>query len=79
MKEALSWTMDMHGNLFIVESDCLAVVQLIRSAAPLRSRLGKVIEECRKEVRQCNNVTLFFIKRSANMTAHELARASYVL
>ena len=60
-----------------VESDCLAAIQLIRSATPMRSRLGKVIEECRK-LSQFNNIKLSFIKRSANMPAHELAHVSHM-
>lgn len=37
----------------------------------MRSRLGKVIKECRGLVRE------YFIKWSANMSAHELAQVSH--
>lgn len=78
VNEALSWAKELSGNTIIIESDCLVVVQLIRSATPMRSRLGKVIVECRSLVRELNNVKLYFIKRSANMSAHELAKVSYI-
>ncbi|KAL8101079.1 hypothetical protein AgCh_033092 [Apium graveolens] len=74
IKEALSWAKDVGWNSVIIESDCLVVVQMIRSAAPLRSRIGQVIEECRQLVRDFNNFKLYFVKRSANVLSHELAR-----
>lgn len=77
VKEALSWTMEMGWSSVTIESDCLVVIQLMRSDAPMRSRLGRVIEDCREIVRY-NNVRLSFIKRSANMPAHELARVSHM-
>lgn len=78
VKEALSWVKEMRWSPIIVESDCLVVIQLIRSAATMRSRLGKVIEECRELARQINNSRLLFIKRFTNMTAHELAHVSHM-
>lgn len=78
VKEALSWVKELSRSAVVLESDCLVVVQLIHSATPLRSRLGKVVEECRKLVSELNNVRLSFIKRFANIVAHELARVSYV-
>ncbi|XP_074363465.1 uncharacterized protein LOC141704019 [Apium graveolens] len=61
----------------IVESDFLVAVQAIRSKAPMVSPFGRVIEACRAMLRDLNTVSLFFIKRSANVAAHELARVSY--
>ncbi|KAL8116144.1 hypothetical protein AgCh_022590 [Apium graveolens] len=78
VREALSWTKEMLWNNNIIESDCLIVVQMIRSATSMRSRLGKVIEECRVLIQELNNVTLYFIRRSANMSAHELAHVSHM-
>lgn len=60
-----------------IESDCLVVVQAIRSRVQMVSPVGKVIEECRELILGLNNVSLFFVKRSTNMVAHSLARASY--
>ncbi|KAL8094110.1 hypothetical protein AgCh_035831 [Apium graveolens] len=61
-------------NAVIIESDCLPVVQLIRSSIPMRSSFGQVIEDCRRLSSEFNNFELYFIKRSANMSAHELAQ-----
>ncbi|KAL8119408.1 hypothetical protein AgCh_016796 [Apium graveolens] len=77
IKEALSWTMERGWSSVTIESDCLAAIQLIRSTTPMRSRLGKVIEDCR-ELSRFNNIRLSFIKRSANMPAHELAHVSHM-
>ncbi|XP_063939145.1 uncharacterized protein LOC135148333 [Daucus carota subsp. sativus] len=77
IKEALSWIDDMQWPHVTVESDCLVVVQAIRSKTPMRSHLGGIIEECRRLLTQFHKVSLFFVKRSANMVAHQLARESY--
>lgn len=69
---------EMSGKTFIIESDCLVVVQMIRSATPMRSRLGKVIEECRSLIIDFNNVRLYFIRRSVNMSTHELAHVAHI-
>ncbi|XP_074347588.1 uncharacterized protein LOC141686452 [Apium graveolens] len=78
-KEALSW-MDRRGwHDFIVESDCLTVVQAVRSSVPMRSYIGRIIEECMRVLQRLNKIDLFFVKRSANMVAHQLDRESYFL
>ncbi|KAL8136154.1 hypothetical protein AgCh_010667 [Apium graveolens] len=78
IKEALSWIKTMEWNVVTIESDCLVVVQMIRSSAPMRSRLGQVIQECKEIIREANNLKLYFIKRSANMPAHELAHVAHM-
>lgn len=78
IKEALSWAKQIEWMEVTIESDCLVVIQMIRSTAPMRSRLGMVVEECREIVRQSNNIKLVFVKRSTNIPAHELAHVSYM-
>ncbi|XP_074352658.1 uncharacterized protein LOC141691804 [Apium graveolens] len=78
IKEALSWAKEIHSHIVTVETDCLVAVQLIRSAVPMRSRMGKIIQDCREIIREVNNIKLYFIKRSANMAAHELALVSHM-
>ena len=68
----MGWTM------VTIESDCLVVVQMIRSSAPMRSRIGQVVQECREIIKEANNLKLYFIKRSANMPAHKLAHVSHM-
>ncbi|XP_063945892.1 uncharacterized protein LOC135151390 [Daucus carota subsp. sativus] len=77
VKEALSWIDVMQWPKVILVSDCLVVVQAIRSKTPMRSQFGKVIEDCRSYIRRLNKISLYHVKRSANMVAHQLARESY--
>ena len=53
------------------------VVQAIRSKALLQSPLKHVIRCCRNILEDLNTMSLFVVKRSANMEAHELAHLSY--
>lgn len=78
VKEALSWAKDFQPKTVTLESDCLVIVQLVRSSTPMRSRIGQVIEECLRLVGDANNSRLYFVKRYANVAAHELARVSHV-
>lgn len=78
VKEALSWAKEWSGKTITIESDCLVVIQMIRSVTPMRSRLGRVIVECRELLRHLNNVSLYFVKQSANMATHELAQVSHM-
>ena len=47
IKEALSWLVHMNWQEVTLESDCLVVVQAIRSKTQMRSRFGVLVEECR--------------------------------
>lgn len=75
VKEALSWVKEKDWRRVVINSDCLAVVQAIRSNVILSSSFGQVITECRMMLRDLN-IELFFVKRSADMAAHYLARES---
>lgn len=77
VKEALSWIDKQHWNSVMLETDCLVVVQAIRSKATMRSMLGLIIDDCRMLLKRLHKVSLSFVKRSANMVAHKLARRSY--
>ncbi|KAL8111628.1 hypothetical protein AgCh_019375 [Apium graveolens] len=77
VKEALSWLKSEGQNKTVVETDCLTVVQAIRSKVLMRSPFGQVIQCCRDMLQDLKTFSLFFVKRSANMAAHELARLSY--
>ncbi|XP_074351477.1 uncharacterized protein LOC141690587 [Apium graveolens] len=77
IREALSWIKDHDWQEVQLESDCLAAVQGIRSKVEMRSSFGRVVEECRCQLRLSNSLSLSFIKRSANTVAHCFARASY--
>ncbi|KAL8104816.1 hypothetical protein AgCh_028840 [Apium graveolens] len=78
VKEALSWLKDKKWTYTIVESDFRVVIQSIRSSVRMRLVFGRVIEECREMIKELNNIELYFIKRSANRSAHELASMSHM-
>lgn len=73
-KEALSWVDARGWHDAVVESDCLSMVQAIRSHVPMRSYFGLIIEDCRELLRRLNKIGLFFVKRFANMVAHQVAK-----
>ncbi|XP_063943440.1 uncharacterized protein LOC108208212 [Daucus carota subsp. sativus] len=75
VKEALSWVKGREWREVVVESDCLAVVQAIRSNVDMRSPFGSLIMECRLMISELN-IDLCFIRRSANMAAHCIVRES---
>lgn len=81
IREALSWVKETGKADVVVESDCLYVVQAIRSSFVCYSYLGRVIEECRNILASLlhKNIMFRFVKRSANRVAHYLARYSYSL
>lgn len=47
-----------------VEADCFSVVQAIRSTVLMFSPFGLVIKECKEIMKELNDVSLFFIRRT---------------
>lgn len=78
VREALSWIKSKNWSQVIVETDCLVVVQAIRSSYASLSYFGRVIDECKQHLIDLRgrHVILNFIKRSANTVAHFLARST---
>ncbi|XP_060969924.1 uncharacterized protein LOC133037116 [Cannabis sativa] len=76
VREALSWLKRSPRQQAFVETDCLTVVQAIRSQVKMISLFGIVISECKVLIQELKNVSICFVKRSANMVAHTLPRAS---
>ncbi|KAL8146995.1 hypothetical protein AgCh_004640 [Apium graveolens] len=75
VKEALSWCKLNKWQETVIESDCLSVVQAVRSSIKMRSPFGHIIRECREILKEFN-IEVFYIKRSVNEAAHVLARES---
>lgn len=48
IRETLSWVKKQAGKGFVVETNCLDVIQEIRSSAINLSYLGRTIEKCKK-------------------------------
>ena len=75
VKEALSWIKRKSWQRVIVETDCLTVVQALRSPVSMDSYFGSIISDC-KSLWKDTLITVIFVKRSANCVAHAFARAS---
>ena len=73
IKEALSWIKE--------ESDCLVAVQSLRSSVSMQSYFGRLVRACKLLLFDLKpkNVSIKFIKRSANTAAHFLAKSSSVV
>lgn len=56
--------------------DCLALIQAIRYSSTNLSYLGMVVQECKSLMVSLKerNITLSFVKLSANKVAHFIAR-----
>lgn len=78
IREALSWIKENQYDGVELETDCLQVIQAIRSTITSLSYLGRVVEDCRVLLLslKARNVIIRFVKRSANRVSHFLARYS---
>ncbi|XP_062088870.1 uncharacterized protein LOC133795435 [Humulus lupulus] len=78
IKEALSWIKDSGWQKVTLESDCLLVVQALRSPSHRSSYFGRIIDVCKSLLASIKPrvVNVKFIKRSANNVAHSLARST---
>ncbi|XP_062107623.1 uncharacterized protein LOC133818639 [Humulus lupulus] len=76
IREALSWIKRKNWRNIVVETDSLLVVQALRSNLELDSYFGCLIQECKILLRDSISVSVVFVKRTANGTAHALARES---
>ncbi|KAM6589465.1 hypothetical protein CsatA_012070 [Cannabis sativa] len=76
IKEALSWIERKQWSNVVIETDALVVVQAINSSILMPSQFGLLVGDCRALISSLNNVSLKFVKRSANRAAHCLARES---
>uniref|UniRef100_A0A803Q693 RNase H type-1 domain-containing protein n=1 Tax=Cannabis sativa TaxID=3483 RepID=A0A803Q693_CANSA len=76
IREALSWLKDKPFQQVCVESDSLVSVQAINSSVVMYSAFGLIVQDCKSLLDSMNNVSLRFVKRSANRAAHVIARQS---
>uniref|UniRef100_A0A803PIQ4 RNase H type-1 domain-containing protein n=1 Tax=Cannabis sativa TaxID=3483 RepID=A0A803PIQ4_CANSA len=76
MKEAFSWIKANAWQDVIVESDCLQVISDLHCNKNMSSPYGHIISDCKALFAEIDNVSLCFVKRSANRVAHCLARSS---
>ncbi|KAM6559662.1 hypothetical protein CsatA_028901 [Cannabis sativa] len=76
VREALSWLKKKGWNRVTIESDSLTVVQALRSSLPKSSYFGGVISDCKTLLEGVSDVSILFVKRSANGVAYTVAQAS---
>lgn len=78
IREALSWVKAQQGSGVTIETDSLVCVQAIRSSSVNLSYLGRMVEDCRNLLVELKDreVSLRFVRRSANKVAHFIARNS---
>ena len=76
VREALSWIKDRGQMKVIIETDCLRVVQAMRSRDVDFSPFGLIIQDCTFILVTLRDVKVVFVKRSANSVDHTLVRAA---
>ncbi|KAL8106117.1 uncharacterized protein LOC141680879 [Apium graveolens] len=78
VREALSWIKEQQYRDVVLETDCLVVVQALRGSGALLSYFGRIIVECKKLLEELKdrNVSVIFVKRSANKVADFLAKST---
>uniref|UniRef100_A0A803QS71 RNase H type-1 domain-containing protein n=1 Tax=Cannabis sativa TaxID=3483 RepID=A0A803QS71_CANSA len=74
VREAMSWIKSHGWQHVTLETNCLTVVQALRSSMDMISLFGQVILDCKKLLSYLKIVSVLFVKRSANMVAHNCAR-----
>uniref|UniRef100_A0A803PT87 RNase H type-1 domain-containing protein n=1 Tax=Cannabis sativa TaxID=3483 RepID=A0A803PT87_CANSA len=76
IREALGWLKNHGYTRAEVETDSLVCVEAIRSRASFTSGFGLIVEDCKTILKSLINVSIFFVKRSANRAAHFVAHHS---
>ncbi|PNX90774.1 60S ribosomal protein l23, partial [Trifolium pratense] len=74
----LQWLHDSDRltRTIVIETDCLQVVQALRSRQKNNTEFGAIIECCRSLVNLYENCDISYVRRQANRVAHDLAQAS---
>ncbi|KAM6584509.1 hypothetical protein CsatB_011511 [Cannabis sativa] len=76
IKEALSWIKRKQWIDVVLETDSLIAVQALKSSIAMPSQFGLLVRDCQELVLSLNNISVIFVKRSANKPAHCVARGS---
>ena len=76
IKEALSWIKENNQEDVVLETNCLLVVQALRSKIRMDSYFGSIIEDCKSLWTKPTHVNICFVQRSANKVAHSFARVA---
>ncbi|XP_073121701.1 uncharacterized protein [Henckelia pumila] len=76
VREALSWIKELHLPKVIVESDAQLVINALQRKDLDVSSLGLLVEDCRFLASELHTCSFSFVRRSANRTAHSIARST---
>uniref|UniRef100_A0A803NRY9 RNase H type-1 domain-containing protein n=1 Tax=Cannabis sativa TaxID=3483 RepID=A0A803NRY9_CANSA len=76
IKEALSWIKGKDWHRVLIETDCLVALQGIDNNTQLPSAFGSIVWDCKQLILELGNISLKFVKCSANKAAHYLARSA---
>ena len=74
VREALSWLKHLHLPRVIIEMDCLEVFKALSDNHSNPNGFGLIIEECRFLTQNLREVQFSFVRRSANVAAHSVAK-----
>ncbi|KAM6550234.1 hypothetical protein CsatB_000042 [Cannabis sativa] len=74
IKEALSWIKANHRCRVLIEIDSMLAVQAIHSTQLMTSMFGLVVNDCRNILSSLSDVSLRFVRRSANHATHFVTR-----
>lgn len=73
IRSSITWLKSRRCDAVQIETDALLVFQGLHSDS-LASSFDLVLEDVRKIAKDFSNISFQFVKRSANMEAHKLAR-----
>ncbi|KAH9724792.1 putative reverse transcriptase/RNA-dependent DNA polymerase [Citrus sinensis] len=72
--EALSWIKNLQLSKIIVEIDCLNVYSALTNPTTSPNGFGLIITDCQTVAQLIGEVRFSFVRRSTNVTAHNVAR-----
>uniref|UniRef100_A0A803QWQ7 RNase H type-1 domain-containing protein n=1 Tax=Cannabis sativa TaxID=3483 RepID=A0A803QWQ7_CANSA len=61
-REALSWMKDHKWHHVVLATNCLTVVQVLRSSSRMIFTFGQVINNCKQLLCDLRNIAIFFVK-----------------
>ncbi|CAN1227404.1 hypothetical protein LINPERPRIM_LOCUS2806 [Linum perenne] len=74
--DALRWAEHMRWPRVVFETDCLSVVQGLRSEVVSHTEFGELITRCREPLGLQPQAEVVFVRRDCNGAAHAIARRS---
>lgn len=74
--EGIKWLSELDLRRVIIELDCKAVMDDIRGVCNFVTEFDSILSSCNSLLSNLQNYIVSFIRRQANIVAHNLARAS---